>query len=875
VASGATVVVGSGLAARQLEPYLERVAETERGAAWVSPPIQTYLSWTTALWEKTVTDSRQLLTVGQSESLWRRVIGNSTAGERLLNSSNASRWAADAWATLWDWQVDPLKLRGNEEDIDFRSFLGWAHDYRDVLTDNGWIDSTLAAIELIGAYGLGADSNQTMVWADMPELTPAQAALYQRLESAGWSMESWQPPDVSSRCVRLALRDWANELSTAAHWAAEILEQQPEQRLTLVIPNLQTRRGEVRRALEDVLNPESVLLGGPAKSCYYNPNGEAVDLWPVIGAAMTALELVSTRGTFQTFSRWLRSPYFIDDLGKLSERATIEASLRTQLSAQLQFRQAFQGGSFAKRLRETAPEIATVLSLTLRMIDSGPRHATPTYWIKFWKQILTQLGWQPEVPTAIGNALPLWENALNSLALLTPIVGSISMTEALDELDRILRFPRTGGPIPLGGISVLERVEDVGPGYDAVWISGMTDNYWPRPALANPLLPLRLQRAHNMPNSSPRNTLELYRRATQRVIKRVPEIIFSWPGRVHEYQSEPSPLLADIADVTLERLVKSATPRLAVRLSRNRTFETVEDKAPALEGQDIAGGANTLDTQAKCPLRAFIERRLDAQPLETVTLGLGARQRGITTHRALELFLSKLPNQRELSAWQRDARQEWAADCAKQALLETFGSTRSALPILYRLEYERLIRITTSLLENDLKRQPFSVISVEERQDVEIKSYRLACRLDRIDSLAGGGVAVIDYKTGSSLRPSDWLKSRLLDTQLPLYAQTVGNTVIATVIAAVHADGVRFRGIWKPKGQFPGRVSKLPNDHDWTTQLELWREQIEALVIEFAGGDTRIFTNDLKAAGGPFAPLTRVIEQLALSQSLIYPGEAE
>ena len=57
--------------------------------------------------------------------------------------------------------------------------------------------------------------------------------------------------------------------------------------------------------------------------------------------------------------------------------------------------------------------------------------------------------------------------------------------------------PRPAGLIPLSGVSLLERPEDIGPGYDAVWIAGFTDAHWPRPAQPNPLLPLRLQRVEN------------------------------------------------------------------------------------------------------------------------------------------------------------------------------------------------------------------------------------------------------------------------------------------------------------------------------------------------------------------------------------------
>ena len=95
LAEGATVVVGSGLAARQLEAFLTRSTHAERPNAWVSDAIEPYPSWTTALWSRTGNDSRQLLTTAQALALWRQIIDDSAVADRLINSHSASRCTGD------------------------------------------------------------------------------------------------------------------------------------------------------------------------------------------------------------------------------------------------------------------------------------------------------------------------------------------------------------------------------------------------------------------------------------------------------------------------------------------------------------------------------------------------------------------------------------------------------------------------------------------------------------------------------------------------------------------------------------------------------------------------------------------------------------
>ncbi len=869
LAEGATVVVGSGLAARQLEAFLTRSTHAERPNAWVSDAIEPYPSWTTALWSRTGNDSRQLLTTAQALALWRQIIDDSAVADRLINSHSASRWAAEAWQALLHWRIDPQELRAGAEDLDFTSFLSWARHYRKALDDNEWIDSSLAAVELTDGGRLNGAQDGPVVWADMPEPTPLQQALYRQLNRDGWTIAEWSPPTVQHSSSRVRLPDSASELTAAAQWAGERLAQSPVERLALVIPELNARGNEVRRILEDTLDPGGVLLGGSTGRAYFNPRGEPRDLQPPIGAAMTSLELLSPGGTFATLSRWLRSPYIASEPGEQCARSVLETSLRADLSAQLSFLEAYRKGGLARRLRDAAPDLAERLSQALESVTAGPRYATPTHWASIWQRILGLLGWPAGVRDPATTVLPLWDSALNEFSLLTPITGTLSMAAALAELDRILAQPGPAGPIPLSGISLLERPEDLGPGYDAVWVAGFTDTHWPRPARPNPLLPLRLQLDHGMPGASPRDGLERCQRTTQQLIDRTPELVFSWPGRVHDYPAEPSPLLAAIPDVEPEALVARSAPRLAERMVRTRTREQRDDPGPDLEGREIHGGSGTLSTQARCPLRAFIESRLGARPLEALSLGLSARQRGIITHRALELFMRRLPARAELVEWEPSARDRWAASCVDQALFETFGPARSSLRILYDLERDRLLVVVASLTANDLERAEFQVNAVEVRQVAELNDFRLTCRLDRIDTLSSGGIAVIDYKTGRDARPADWFRDRLCETQLPLYAQSVGAQVTATVIGAVGTDGVKYRGVWAQKKEFPGQLKKLPDEHTWSRQLEVWREQLETLVAEYAAGDTRILLADLDQATGSFAPLTRVYEQLALSRGWI------
>ena len=140
-------------------------------------------------------------------------------------------------------------------------------------------------------------------------------------------------------------------------------------------------------------------------------------------------------------------------------------------------------------------------------------------------------------------------------------------------------------------------------------------------------------------------------------------------------------------------------------------------------------------------------------------------------------------------------------------------------------------------------------------------------RIDRVDELADGTLAIIDYKTGERATSADWFGPRLRDAQVPLYASQSAETVGAAVVARLAPAEARYFGFW-PDGAFPGRATKAAHP-DAAAQLALWRAQLAELAAELAAGDTRIFVDDYEDAAGAYAPLTRVFEQLALARGAV------
>jgi probable DNA repair protein len=847
LAEGAVLVADDRLAAIQLEVFLARAAT--RGV-WPSVAIRSIDAWLTELWLRQPEPPRLPLRTAQAAALWRRIIAESAFSRTLVDERQVARWATDAWKLMLDWRIDLRQLHARGDHA-FDSFLGAARRYAAVLTENGWLDPAelpAAIAALPRAHGLPKDA---VIWADHRGNTPAMDFLASVFAEGGAAPSRWRPA-VAAACVhRTGLEDADSELDTAFAWATGWLERDPRARIAVIAPRAAGRDRLVRRYAAE--NSAVCLLEGA-------PLGEE----PVIGAALTCLELVAPAADFHAFSRWLRSPFLGAGLEPLPQRCGVEAELRNELIAQLRLHDAYRAAGLDRWIERRAPSLKRVLDELMMWLERLPARQTPTAWSRDWHALLARIGWPGEACEIPPRALDAWNRALTEFAALSPVTGAMTLGAATAEIRRITARMRHGRPLPRAGISVITDPQQLGPGYDAVWMAGLTDAAWPRASLPNPLLPLALQKAHGMPDSSPQSTLQRCRDLLHRLATRAPTLILSYARTDGDVETGPSPLIAEFPE--LDSSLPAPPRRWRSITSGPGGLEILEDRAPPLAEPEVAGGAATLRLQARCPLRAFIERRLDARPLDAPQRGLGGLHRGLIVHRAFDLFYSRYRDQRALAREAPAAVEEAAGASVEQALSDCLGGARRALRVYAELERQRLEQLILRLVHLDLQRADYAVECLEAVTVAEVAGRRIRCRIDRVDRLSTGDLAVIDYKSGSRASPADWFKERLLEPQLPLYVRTLSEPVAAMVLAAIQAKGASYRGVWVREKEFPGSSAAAWDSAGWQKQQAAWAAQLELLVEEYARGDTRIFLADLAAAQGGVAPLTRVYEQQVLTE---------
>ena len=140
-------------------------------------------------------------------------------------------------------------------------------------------------------------------------------------------------------------------------------------------------------------------------------------------------------------------------------------------------------------------------------------------------------------------------------------------------------------------------------------------------------------------------------------------------------------------------------------------------------------------------------------------------------------------------------------------------------------------------------RDGFEVGEIELKIDSKFSGLDVSLRIDRIDHLADGQRAIIDYKTGREIRVENWLGERPDDPQLPLYMLCASGESSTLAFAHLRKGESGFKGLSK----FEGFAKGVTQYGDWDGLQHTWRQVLSDLANQFKAGYARVDPKSSKA----------------------------
>lgn len=861
---GATVLVPTN----RLRDIVSHAYADRQAGVYRTPQVLGIDVWITGLWQQAGAlgiapyDQLQALSSSEEIFIWIEIIEESLEELPLLNPEETANTVSRAYQLMKQWRLDQDHLQELESYRvipDIAAFLDWSARFerRCQQRSVASLSDCLVQINADLEAGVPLPLAEEFLLLNFYEPPPLYAELFEKLNRrTTLNSYLYQYPEAQVAGKRYEFSSQRDEFAYIAHWARSRLADNKQAHIGIIGELDEKQRTQLHHVLASTLE-DHYQIQFDTTHTRFNTSHSTRNLTQeaVIHDAFLILDLLREEQVSENLCRLLRSPFVLSNSGESVQRHALERYMRRNLSD----RCLAQELSRIAQLRDkdySCPALASALLAAREHARRIGRWESPRTWAQLFSTVLQEFHWPggrltpPQV-----QLLKRWDEALERLAGLGAVTGKLDLGKAIACLRNLcVRSRQTQTFDNRCQISQYSLEEAAGLSFDYVWILNCNDQVWPPSVRANPFLPYSLQRDQQLPGSHSDIQHSMASVTFNMLCNSViGELCASHHKSDGDQEFRPSSFIAGFElappDQAIEQLVRgSAQPPASSPL------HTITDTGyvPLQSVSQSLGGHQVLSDQSSCPFRAFALHRLQADPLEPFASGLSKMARGSAMHRALEYLYQQINSAQQLQQMSDEALDELCHNAASEAIdwLRT-RHTRLMTPRFEKIEHDRtriLLQRFLGSADAEQGRGDFQVLGREERHQWQYEGMLFTLVIDRIDQLADGSLAVIDYKTGKSAPSnSSWLDERPEDLQLPFYYTVMSSQqpapVNAVAIAHLNAAKIGYSALAADQA-FHARIKPSAEDRyvrkDWAELATEFPTKVETVAGEFKAGCTAI-----------------------------------
>ncbi len=856
--AGGRVLLPNPRAARELRSAYDDLQGEKGLAAWQPAGATAWSQWTNSLYNELVlsgAETRLLMNGAQEHSVWREIIDADPPAGSLDSSDSLAELAASGLRLAGAWNAASLlrsATSAQHGNADIRIFAQWLEEFRrrcvtDKLLPAALLEDALA--KHVASKTLTIPRELRLV--GFASFTPAQRTLLTAIRIAGTEIVEEELALSSATGLRgvVCLDGPVEELQFAARWLRKSLETAQEQghttRIAVLVPGLGEERADLEGVLRSTLAPELQAVGEDLSSTPWELSaGVPLSSLGMITDALDIARWVRQPLSLTRITALLLSPYLASG-DEREEAARLDALFRSKENP---LRPELTLSGFVALLDRHGSTLAWPRNLATELVRSGDitRARSHADWMELVRLLVQSTGWPNssvrELTALEFAATRAWDGVLDMMATLDFRGRRITFYEALQALEMQTTATQFLPPSTGACVQVMTPHEAEGSVFDAVLFLHATDGNWPAAERPHPLLPWQLQKDLAMPGTDPVKAAERALAFTQGLIASAGTALFVYAKDDVNGKLRPSPLIEELG---VERL--DAATLLSAEVDEARVpYEIVADDSPLppLPSNEIRGGSRVLQLQAACGFQAFAEFRLNAKRMEDSDLGFDAPESGRHLHEALQHFWKHVKTQDALRAMPAEERDFLLGECIDRSLAEHVRPESAWDHAFVALQKQRMFSLLQQWMATELQRGPFTVLDSEQDQRIGVGPLSLEVRLDRIDSVPtgdGDGFVLVDYKTGNSGSPHQWIddRGRPDDPQLPLYSLLDSDGQLkGLAFGKVVAGGMKWLGYQAEEGILPKSSSNPVVD--MPAAVTQWRETLERLAYSFAAGKAAV-----------------------------------
>jgi ATP-dependent helicase/nuclease subunit B len=847
--SGTIVTANSRLARLLKQEYA--IQQRNKGVtAWESPRILAWQDWllSTSNAALVQTSIPTRISAQQSQWLWEKCWCKDIGDD--VRIGNLVKLSRDAWQRLADWQISISEVKSMAQGAEQQAFAKVAGRYLGLLQHENMVDDAgLGAIVHDMIHSAGVVLTGVHTFAGFDRQRPITIAITDAIKSTGLEIHSAPPVQIDNKPSLQAFESSAAEQRAAGAWARSFIYNNPKAKVAIVASGLESDADSITRHVREGATPGWQYGHHSLFEAVNVSYGRRLADYPAITIALTAL-------------RWLVRDLNSSDLGLLMRSPLLgseDTSARHQLELKLRklpgraWTPSMVTSQFRSRNENDEGDdwLSRLAALSKRRREV-PEKASPEEWAEFVDETLRLLGWPGEsaLDSVDFQLVNRWRELLNEFARLALVSSKISAATALARIE-LLAVDTVFQPESVNAsIQLIGSLEAAGSQFDALWISGLTSSNWPPAGTRSMLISRRLQEKYGMPDCSPADTLSYAKQVLSRLLYSAEYVVCSYAIQDDDTEQTVSSLLNPIT--AYEPASREDPGWIAATMTSLATAYVVEDSVPAVHTDEkISGGAAAIQRQMTDPVSGFIQSRLGARQIDPQVVGIPPPMRGNLIHDALYKLYIERPNSESIRGWQDSELTQQIAVAVDYAFARHEKNSDSTLRQLLILERNRLTELLRRFVIADGDRGNFEIKSVEGEFEFVSGRIQLPLRFDRLEACDGGGIAILDYKTGARKKLLN-KRNEVQEIQLFVYACATEAPVSALALVNIDSREISFDGAGLDYSDF----------EKWPELLRQIKNKILLACADLEAGDVRINIEQGVQAARPLNLLTRYTELL-------------
>ena len=831
-----------------------------KNQVWKTPRVMSLEHWLSFCWNELVDQNHDLVNgyaqIGRLQNIfyWEQAIAKQDDG---LDQSFATM-ANDCFELCQRWNIEADQI--DDQSTAVNKFKRWAKTYQSILDKKQLLTSPSTWSKVAEGFAQhGLNTENSIYLYGFQSIPPLQQRV---LEAATSDIIPIEVMGESASISKYECPEPKVELEIAAKWAAQQLLNDPNQRIGLIIPDLNNRVSETARLINEAL---------AANNCSTAVNisaGVKLSETPLLQSALSLLEMTEYKLPMAHWLGIVNSPYWHFNHLPIQFKVDCELQLRETKKYDLSL------DKFTQIIRaqqsklddpdSIQPQLQPLYDVQQLIRQTAKAKKTFSQWAEFFKQFTAQLGWPGlKQPNSLQyQQIQYWEKLLGFFSELDNLAIEISHSRALSYLQKLanehLFHPQTGD----APLQVLGLLEAVGLQFDQLWITGMQSDNFPASGSINPVLSASYQRQHKMPFSVPEKELNIAKNLLSNFAINSNQLYVSYPITDGKTPLEQSPLICHYEQQNLHTIVGDMALHNWLDQPYSCDINIDAGHPYSAPKEPIRGGSSILKNQSTCPFNAFAIHRLWAKEFEQPAIGHEAIDRGSIVHEILYRLWNQWQSSKVFLALNEQQLNDQLSTTIDTVLIEQ--ATKN--PILLgdnfkQLEKQRLCKLIHQWLEIERQRPPFEVKETEQKKQLSLGELSISLIMDRLDTVEDETL-VIDYKTGS-VKSDVWLGDRPEDPQLPLYILASNPQPQGCAFASLKGNEQKFIGISNNH-----IIKGIKVADNWDLQLQDWQQSIDNLAQEFIQGKALLHSYNTAQFNfqAELLPLNRWHEQQDIKQ---------